>query len=94
MNCTAPALVGPLIECLRAETTKPIVAYPNSGQQWDAERRAWTGQSSIGDYGALAVEWRRRGATWLGGCCGTTPAHIARMRAALTADPDSDQRAR
>jgi homocysteine S-methyltransferase len=86
VNCTAPAHVGTLIECLKAETTKPVVAYPNSGQQWDAKGRAWTGRSSIGDYGALAVEWHRRGATWLGGCCGTTPSDITRMRDALMAD--------
>ena len=86
VNCTAPALVGRLIDCLKTETTKPIVVYPNSGQQWDAERRVWTGRSSTSDYGELAVEWRRRGATWLGGCCGTTPADIARIRAALTAN--------
>ena len=92
VNCTAPALVGRLIECLKAETTKPIVVYPNSGQQWDADGRVWTGRSSTSDYGELAVEWHRRGARWLGGCCGTTPADIARMRAALTADPDSGLR--
>ena len=84
VNCTAPAHVGMLIGCLKAATTKPIVVYPNSGRQWDAVGRAWTGRSSIGDYGALAVEWHRRGATWLGGCCGTTPADIGRVRAALT----------
>jgi homocysteine S-methyltransferase len=83
VNCTAPAHVGELVGCLRAGTPKPIVVYPNAGQQWDAAARTWTGRSSIGGYGTLAVEWRRQGATWLGGCCGTSPADIAQLRAAL-----------
>lgn len=87
VNCTAPAHVGALIECLKGATHTPIVVYPNSGQYWDAEGRAWTGRSSIGDYGALAADWHRRGATWLGGCCGTTPADIAQVRAALPPGP-------
>lgn len=86
VNCTAPAHVGALIECLKGATRKTIVVYPNSGQHWDAEGRAWTGRSSIGDYRALAADWHRRGARWLGGCCGTTPADIAQLRAALASD--------
>jgi homocysteine S-methyltransferase len=86
VNCTAPAHVGALVECLKGATPKPVVAYPNSGQQWDAEGRAWIGRSSIGDYGTLAVDWHRRGARWLGGCCGTSPADIAQLRAALPPD--------
>lgn len=83
VNCTAPAHVGELIGRLRAATTLPVVVYPNSGRTWDAGGRAWTGQSSIGDYGTLAHDWQRRGAGWIGGCCGTTPEDIARVRAVL-----------
>jgi homocysteine S-methyltransferase len=83
VNCTAPAYVGELINSLGAATTKPIVVYPNSGQHWDAEDRAWIGRSSTGDFGTLARDWHRRGARWIGGCCGTTPEDIAHLRAAL-----------
>ena len=83
VNCTAPPLVGALIDRLTAATTKPVVVYPNSGQHWDAEARSWTGRSCVADYGALAVHWHSRGARWIGGCCGTTPEHIAGLRAAL-----------
>lgn len=86
VNCTAPAYVGELIACLAAATTKPIVVYPNSGQHWDPEGRVWIGRSSVGDYGTLARDWHRRGARWIGGCCGTTPEDIALLRAALASD--------
>ena len=86
VNCTAPAYVGELIEHLRVATTKPIVVYPNSGQHWDATGRAWVGGPSTDDYGTLARDWYRRGARWIGGCCGTTPEDIAQVRAALASD--------
>jgi len=83
VNCTAPTYIDELIESLGPATTKPIVVYPNSGQHWDAERRAWTGRSSTAAFGTLARGWYRRGARWIGGCCGTTPEDIAQLRAAL-----------
>jgi homocysteine S-methyltransferase len=82
VNCTPPLYVGALVDCLRASTSKPIVVYPNAGQTWDAKARAWTGRSSIDDYGAFAVDWQRRGARWIGGCCGITPGHIRQLRSA------------
>ncbi len=48
--------------------------------QWPAER-----------YLAEAKRWRERGATILGGCCGTRPAHIAALRAWLGAGTRSAQ---
>ncbi len=79
VNCTAPQHVGALIDRLARETSKAVLVYPNAGQHWDAVARAWTGDSSIGDFGALAADWHRRGAAWIGGCCGTTPAHITQV---------------
>jgi homocysteine S-methyltransferase len=83
INCTAPHLVSSLIDRVRSSTQKPILVYPNSGEQWDAEARAWVGRADVADYSALACEWYARGARWIGGCCRTTPAHIAQVRAAL-----------
>lgn len=83
VNCTAPAHVGELIDRLSALTRAPIVVYPNSGRQWDAEARCWAGRSSLDEVGTLTVDWYRRGARWIGGCCGTTPDDIAQVRAAL-----------
>jgi homocysteine S-methyltransferase len=45
VNCCAPADVLPAIAIARQVTGKPVIAYPNSGENWDARRRAWTGQS-------------------------------------------------
>lgn len=83
VNCTAPHLIAPLIREIRGATRKPVVVYPNRGQQWDAAQRCWTGAAASQDLGVWASEWYAAGASWIGGCCGTTPQDIATMRAAL-----------
>jgi homocysteine S-methyltransferase len=43
VNCTRSALLPELIAELRQASDKPVVVYPNSGEEWDAENRRWTG---------------------------------------------------
>ena len=76
VNCTHPTLISALIAELREASDKPIVAYPNSGEGWDAQSRNWTGTSDPAAYGANAAEWRVAGAQIVGGCCRTRPTHI------------------
>ncbi len=83
INCTAPEFAPALIRSLRQTFIRPIVAYPNSGELWDAEQRRWHGQSSINEYGDLASKWAEAGANWIGGCCRTGPQHIHAVRDAL-----------
>ena len=80
VNCTAPALIAPLLGELRAGTGKPLLAYPNSGEAWDAEHRCWTGAADVEGYAGLAREWFRAGAQMVGGCCRTGPAHVRAVR--------------
>jgi S-methylmethionine-dependent homocysteine/selenocysteine methylase len=35
------------------------------------------------EYRAYVSEWLAAGATAIGGCCGTSPSHVAKMRALL-----------
>jgi homocysteine S-methyltransferase len=86
VNCTAPRHVAELVERVHAVLPmKAIVAYPNSGEAWDARRRAWSGTRDPTDFGAAAREWHARGARLVGGCCRTRPDHIRAIRAALSA---------
>jgi homocysteine S-methyltransferase len=82
VNCTAPEHVTPLVERAFAASGKPAVAYPNSGEGWDASTRKWTGPGSVID-GELAREWVAAGARYVGGCCRVGAADIARLAAAL-----------
>lgn len=85
VNCVSPSRVLPLIEALRRGTSKPLLAYPNSGEGWDAEEKRWTGGAEASDWEALVPAWREAGAVGVGGCCRTRPADVARIRAALDA---------
>jgi homocysteine S-methyltransferase len=80
VNCTAPRFIPGLIEEARAVTTKPIVVYPNSGEQYDAVHNRWRGQSAAAEFGTYSREWRKMGAALIGGCCRTGPAHIRQIR--------------
>jgi len=95
INCTHPSLIASLIGELRAAhgahaaLTKPIVVYPNAGEDWDAAARSWTGSSDPAAYGARASEWLSAGAQIVGGCCRTRPAHIAEVARAAAAHTPS-----
>jgi S-methylmethionine-dependent homocysteine/selenocysteine methylase len=76
VNCTAPAAVGPsVVEAAR--TGKPVVAYPNSGEGWDAVGRRWTGSPDISRDAVRS--WVDAGARLIGGCCRVRPEHIAAL---------------
>lgn len=83
VNCVAPELVETLIREIRSGSAKPIVVYPNSGEAWDADARCWVGHADR--FTAYVPRWLKAGATWIGGCCRTTPADIARVRQDLDA---------
>ena len=91
VNCTAPALIAPLLRELRAGTAKPLLAYPNSGEAWDLEHRCWVdsqqGAADVENYGTLARAWFQAGAQIVGGCCRTGPAHVRAVRAAADGQP-------
>ncbi len=87
VNCTAPEHVASLVRLARGVTAKPIVAYPNSGEGWDAVGRRWTGPSSSRVDGAAAARWHAAGASLIGGCCRVTPDQIAILAESLESVP-------
>lgn len=76
VNCTAPEYMEALIEAIRKGTNKPIIVYPNSGEQYDAVDKSWHGCSTSEHYAIDAMKWHQKGAQIIGGCCRTTPQHI------------------
>jgi len=75
VNCCDPRDVAQALAIAREVTDKPLVAYPNSGEQWDAKNRRWMGHPGIAS--ELVGEWLALGAGLVGGCCRVTPAAIA-----------------
>ncbi|MFE6131863.1 homocysteine S-methyltransferase [Streptomyces sp. NPDC056437] len=81
INCCEPDDAGPAVEQVAAVTGKPVVVYPNSGEQWDAGARRWRGGPTYDP--ARSADWAASGARLIGGCCRVGPDTIARV-AALT----------
>ncbi len=75
VNCCAPSEVPAAIAAAREVTGKPVIVYPNSGEEWDARRRAWTGRPEYS--AAQPRQWIAAGAAIAGGCCRVRPADIA-----------------
>lgn len=84
VNCTAPEHVEELVARMRSVTAKPIVAYPNSGEGWDAAARRWLAGSSPRVDPAAARRWIDAGAAIVGGCCRVTPEQIALLAPELS----------
>ncbi len=80
INCCAPEDVQHAVE-LAAASGKPVVAYPNSGEGWDAGGRRWTGDAS--DASSLAPGWAAAGAEYIGGCCRVGPEDIRALAEGL-----------
>ncbi|KAJ9625804.1 hypothetical protein H2203_004567 [Taxawa tesnikishii (nom. ined.)] len=76
VNCIPEQSTLAALEHLKTLTKKPLLAYPNSGEEWDAEKRAWRGERAQGRTLAQVVtEWSQKGgARLIGGCCRTKPA--------------------
>ncbi|MFD9499372.1 homocysteine S-methyltransferase [Streptomyces sp. NPDC060035] len=79
VNCCDPADADRAVEVAAAVTGKPVVVYPNSGEEWDAAGRRWTGEGTF-DPGRVR-DWQRAGARLIGGCCRVGPSEIAELAA-------------
>ena len=82
-NCSlGPDKLIPLISRMAAATDLPLVIQPNAGLP------KLVGQETIfplgpADMAAFVQEMVNTGASYIGGCCGTSPEHLAAMRQAL-----------
>jgi 5-methyltetrahydrofolate--homocysteine methyltransferase len=85
-NCGSldPFQVAEVVADMRGATTLPIVAQPNAGRPRLIDGRTQFDMSPS-DFAAGIGECLRAGARLVGGCCGTSPAHIRAMVEALGA---------
>lgn len=84
INCVSESGALDALRSLSKLTTRLLVVYPNSGEQWDAGSRSWHGKRTEGsDLQELAKAYWKAGARLIGGCCRTTPDDIRTIRGAL-----------
>ncbi|MEU3981017.1 homocysteine S-methyltransferase [Streptomyces sp. NPDC026672] len=77
VNCCVPEDVERAVATAVRVTGRPAVAYPNSGETWNARTRSWDGPSTLSAERVTA--WRTAGAALVGGCCRVGPATITAM---------------
>jgi len=77
INCVALESVTPALQQLQTLTDKPLVVYPNSGEQYDAGSKTWHSAPSGCTLHDKLTEWQQAGARLIGGCCRTSPGDIA-----------------
>jgi len=98
VNCCGANFVTAALPVLASLTTAPIGGYANAervvpddgrpGMDEEAES-SQRGAATVLDPEAYAAEvrqWLEAGASIVGGCCGTRPKHIRRLRQMLSAD--------
>ena len=81
VNCSSLKHVVSLISLARTVTDLPLIAYPNSGEQYHAEDGTWSGAAEAERgwvQGMRAV--RAAGAMITGGCCRIGPDIIRELR--------------
>jgi S-methylmethionine-dependent homocysteine/selenocysteine methylase len=83
INCVPLAFIDRAYDELRTAHAGPIGLYANVGHADD--QAGWTLTDDVlpAAYAQHARQWLRHGAAIIGGCCGTTPAHIAALHELL-----------
>ncbi|WP_296266988.1 homocysteine S-methyltransferase family protein [Pseudomonas sp. UBA6562] len=93
-NCSQPEVIGAAIDAARAVFERlgadiAIGAYANAFPPQPKDATANDGLDELRDdldppgYLRWTQDWRARGASLLGGCCGIGPEHIAQLKANL-----------
>ncbi|PKN44571.1 MAG: 5-methyltetrahydrofolate--homocysteine methyltransferase [Deltaproteobacteria bacterium HGW-Deltaproteobacteria-17] len=82
-NCsTGPDAMLPFIRAMKPYATVPLAAKPNAGIPRLAGGKT-VFEMSAAAFGAFGERFAQAGVNLIGGCCGTTPAHIAALRQAM-----------
>lgn len=77
VNCVDSADAADLVAMAAQSSAKPVVVYPNSGEDWDAQARSWAGTRTFGP--EHAAVWVASGARLVGGCCRVGPGSITQL---------------
>ncbi|TME90172.1 MAG: homocysteine S-methyltransferase family protein [Chloroflexi bacterium] len=82
VNCAPPSDIALGLRQLVRHSSAPVGIYPHIGR-FDPPEWMFTDEYPPPRYLELAREWLASGARIIGGCCGTTPEHIAQLSTRL-----------
>jgi S-methylmethionine-dependent homocysteine/selenocysteine methylase len=79
INCVRARRAHVALAKLRAATSLPVGVYANTGTPREKVGGEFEAEVDEQGYAACAAQWKSLGARLIGGCCGTTPGHIATL---------------
>lgn len=83
-NCVAADMMTPyLVSRLRRSVKGPLVCKPNAGMPVIGPDNLPHYPMTPEDFAEILADCAKMGAALLGGCCGTTPEHLAAVKARL-----------
>ncbi len=82
-NCTALKDMLPALTAMAEATVLPLVAYANNAFFAEDAPHLQAEPVDPENYARCALAWRAAGARLIGGCCGTTPEHVAAVAKAF-----------
>jgi S-methylmethionine-dependent homocysteine/selenocysteine methylase len=87
INCVAAGTIRcALRELMRTAPDMPVGCYANIGRADATDGWFNTDEVTPDGYAALAQQCLAEGAVIIGGCCGTTPQHVRKLKALLSGD--------
>ncbi|MCP4680104.1 MAG: homocysteine S-methyltransferase family protein [Deltaproteobacteria bacterium] len=89
INCIPPNHVEAALAKLVSRVDLPIGIYANLG--FAEGTQDWKGSAHLSPpaYARLAAGWVHSGVRLIGGCCGSTPAHVSALSSYFTRKPSS-----
>ena len=84
VNCSHPYIMADVARKLKRISNKPIILYPNSGEDYDPDTKRWIAGTNTVDWRERAPQWVALGACGVGGCCRVSPQDVSSIRAGLS----------
>lgn len=79
VNCIGLDKISDILKSFKTLTNRPILVYPNSGEQYEPVSKTWICQENGQQLVDFVDEWLELGAKMIGGCCRTNPKHIQQI---------------
>ena len=84
LNCIPPTGMTSILPRLRKTTARPLAAYAHVNNATPISGWSYSQSATPEQYAEHAQRWLDLGVSIVGGCCGTTPAHIRAVRAVVS----------
>jgi S-methylmethionine-dependent homocysteine/selenocysteine methylase len=82
VNCVSATMMAPYVDAI-ADLGIPFGAYANAGREDQGLGWGAPGEVAAAAYVDVARAWIASGASVVGGCCGTGPAHVRALASAF-----------